>query len=495
MDSNRLFGLPRAKREAPSNSTGGTLKRPAWASLVSSRERALWWPSTEWSVEGSSLSCHSHRIAMKRSLVAVLLITAAGLLPVLLLGAHAPLIGRALGMGSQVFGTMVGAFFAVTGIASIQCGSATERRGWQWGIRVSAILLTVALLGPVLLPHLWTFAIVLIGLGSVGFALSVPASSLALTDQAPERHVATLFGIRQATVLVAAMVTGLSLNLTGAIGWRAVFAAFAIVPFVAAFVVPARPSSHPDDDPFRLKKPDVAPDNPAGRMKSSIADVRALALLTVGGGMATVAGPSLTAFLVLDLVDRGLTEGHAGSVLSLAAAVGIAVRIAAGLMIDRTSSAGFLPMVLLIGLGGLGFLGLALGSADLLVPSATLAYAAGWGWSGVFYYVLVAHFPAAPARATGLAQLGVTAGAALGPASFGWLAASAGYRAVWGATAGCLAVGLALLAVAGRRLGRPDSGGGVPAAAVDNVTPRNDCRDAGRKPCFSDHPHFRDAGL
>ena len=85
----------------------------------------------------------------------------------------------------------------------------------------------------------------------------------------------------------------------------------------------------------------------------------------------------------------------------------------------------------MLGVGTLGFVLLAAGARGLVVPGTLLAFAAGWGWPGLFNFAVVKTNADAPAAATGITQTGASGGAALGPLVFGLLAQAASYEAAW----------------------------------------------------------------
>jgi len=94
---------------------------------------------------------------------------------------------------------------------------------------------------------------------------------------------------------------------------------------------------------------------------------------------------------------------------------------------------------------------LATGSPALVVPGVLLAFAAGWGWPGLFNFAVVKSNPGAPAAATGVTQTGASGGAAVGPVLFGLVVEAAGYGTAW-LFSGALAL-IALVAIlAGRRM-------------------------------------------
>ena len=101
--------------------------------------------------------------------------------------------------------------------------------------------------------------------------------------------------------------------------------------------------------------------------------------------------------------------------------------------------------------GVAGFAMLATGEAALILPGALLAFAAGWGWPGLFNFAVVKTSPGAPAAATGVTQTGASGGAALGPLIFGLVVEAASYDVAW-LVSGAIALGALAAILAGRRM-------------------------------------------
>jgi len=93
---------------------------------------------------------------------------------------------------------------------------------------------------------------------------------------------------------------------------------------------------------------------------------------------------------------------------------------------------------------------LATGNSRLLVFAALVGYGIGWGWAGLFNFAVASTHRTAPGRATGLTQVGASAGACLGPLVFGLTAARFGYPPAWIGAALLLLVA-ALMILIGRR--------------------------------------------
>jgi hypothetical protein len=104
---------------------------------------------------------------------------------------------------------------------------------------------------------------------------------------------------------------------------------------------------------------------------------------------------------------------------------------------------------------------LATGSPALVVPGVLLAFAAGWGWPGLFNFAVVRSNPGAPAAATGVTQTGASGGAAVGPVLFGVVVEAAGYGTAW-LVSGALALAALVAILAGRRRSCGDGPPGRP---------------------------------
>jgi predicted MFS family arabinose efflux permease len=66
-----------------------------------------------------------------------------------------------------------------------------------------------------------------------------------------------------------------------------------------------------------------------------------------------------------------------------------------------------------------------------ILVAVVLGYGFGWGWNGLLMYTIVLIRPRTPAAATGIVQVGNSAGAAAGPLAFGLIANQFGFQAAW----------------------------------------------------------------
>ena len=78
-----------------------------------------------------------------------------------------------------------------------------------------------------------------------------------------------------------------------------------------------------------------------------------------------------------------------------------------------------------------------------------MAFALGWGWTGLFIYGVVRLFPGAEGSVTGILQTGGLLGAAAGPVVFGLTIEAMTFAVAWyGVAGGTLLTALIILAAA-----------------------------------------------
>lgn len=178
--------------------------------------------------------------------------------------------------------------------------------------------------------------------------------------------------------------------------------------------------------------------------------------LVVLAGVAALAifgAQSLGAFLVSFAVEIGIAEAAAGWLLAASSVAGIASRITSGWIIDRHGRGGPRPgwglrgVVVLLVLGAAGYGLLSTQIPLLALAAAPLAFAGGWGWSGLLTYAVVEANPATPAASTGIIQTGIFVGGTLGPPLFGAIVQAVSYRAAWLAAGAAALAALAVLIV------------------------------------------------
>ncbi|WP_018333363.1 MFS transporter [Actinomycetospora chiangmaiensis] len=140
-------------------------------------------------------------------------------------------------------------------------------------------------------------------------------------------------------------------------------------------------------------------------------------------------------------VDRGVSPGLAGLVLTMGSVVGLVMRVFLGWLADRRDEAGAATgrrpgghVAVVAGCllaGAVGLVLLALPRPVALVVGVVLGFGLGWSWPGLLQFAVVRLNPEAPAAATAIVQVGVYAGGFLGPVGFGLLAGTVSFTAAW----------------------------------------------------------------
>ncbi len=158
------------------------------------------------------------------------------------------------------------------------------------------------------------------------------------------------------------------------------------------------------------------------------------------------------------LHHAGFAEGTSGLIAAAGSVVVMAVRITLGAWSDRTPRDAFPLVATMMMLGALGFGVMSSQGRAPLLAGGLVAYAAGWGWPGLFNLAIAQANPSGPAAASGVTQTGTYLGVATGPLLFGWLAEHVGYGAAFVSAAAGAALGAVCIVVGRRRV--------VPVAAA-----------------------------
>jgi MFS family permease len=357
-------------------------------------------------------------------------------LPTMLVGALAILIQRDLRFGEAELGAAVAVSFVSGAIVAVPAGRVVERLGPRRTTWLGLTFALVSLLGIGLVVRTWAVLVVFLLLAGIGITMVQLGVNLLVARAVPRAKQGLAYGAKQAAVPFASLLAGLALPVVGlTLGWQAAFVIAAVlVPLVA----------------WRM------PDAPAApRLRTEPANVSVpldgLVLLALGSALASAGGNSLPAFTVPSAVDRGMEPSQAGLVLAVGSFVGIVVRVLGGWLGDRLGRGSLLLVVGLIGLGAVGYVGLAVADHPLAVAVFTaLAFGGGWGWAGLILLAVARTSPTAPGRAMGIVQVGPMTGAVLGPLVFGTLAEHVAFGAAWAVMA-LVAVAAVVMILLSRR--------------------------------------------
>lgn len=361
--------------------------------------------------------------------------------PASLIGATAVQMRADLGFDERLLGLVIGLFFGTTSLFSTPGGRLAERIGPRRGLLLGTAMGTASLLGIAGLTHSLGGLVAFAAVGGAATGIALPAASLALVRGAPLRP-GLMFGMNQSAPPAASLLAGMAVpSISIQVGWRWAFVAASGLGVLALLLLPsdAAFSRPPPAAPYTgPRRPGVRP---------------GLRAVSVGVAFGSATAISMGAFLVSSSVAHGIAPGTAGVLLAVGSAVGVAARLVVGAVADRHATGHLRGVALMLAVGGLGYLGLAVGAPMVVAAAATvLAYGFGYGWSGLLFFSVARLNPDAPALAVGVVNTGATAGAGLGPPAFGLLVAATSYTVAWVAAAALSVIAAGSVARASHRL-------------------------------------------
>ncbi|BCB88596.1 hypothetical protein Psuf_059090 [Phytohabitans suffuscus] len=364
-----------------------------------------------------------------------------GTFPSYLMGTLAVSMGADLGFTTATLGLLTALRFLVAAASSAPLGRLAERIGAAHGLRIAAGTVAVLAAAVAAFVHdVWTLAVMLAMCG-LALGLVQPAADLWVARGISSDRQGFAFGVKQAAVPATALLAGLAVPaVLEPFGWRWVWALAAAFALLATLAVPLR------NNRTTTRRVTVHP--------PSDARFRPLIWLAATFAFGSVAVVSVTTFLVLAAVDQGMTEGTAGVLFAVSSVVGIVGRLLFGRLADRTDRDLLLVLALLQVLGAGVFVLLALVDSAWYFLAAPLAFAVGLGWPGVLMLATVRAYPAGPAAATSVVNIGAYLGSIGGPIGFGLIAVNWGFAAGWAYVVASLLVAAAA-ALAGRAALRP----------------------------------------
>lgn len=363
--------------------------------------------------------------AFSRVWPVVALGTMASALPAFLTGALGVQLRDEVGLSATDIGFAMAASFTTAAVCSAPMGRLAERLGPRRAFRLGLAGSVLAMLAVAAFARdVMSFCLLLAAAG-VANSLNQPSANLMLSAHIDESRLGLALAIKQSGMPAAALLGGAAVPAIAlTVGWQWAFVAAAGLAATAIVVMPSDPGgasgrnvSLGSRGSARASRPD---------MGTSL-----LVVYAVVGLLGATAAGAMVGFITSGAEESGLDPGVAGLVLSSGSAVGVASRLYQGWEADRR---GLLPIgrvVWLFALGGLGVLLLAVDAPVTYVVAPIPAFAFGWAWPGLFNLSVIRNNPSAPAAATGISQVGVFVGAALGPALGGLIIDNYGYRLLW----------------------------------------------------------------
>jgi MFS family permease len=370
-----------------------------------------------------------------RAAIGAVTTTTASVLPVFLTGALTVQLSAELGFDPAGLGVVVALYFGISALAALPGGWLVERYGAGPTSRAAVIGVAVAMGAIAAFATSYAALVTLLLCCAWCNVLGQLSSNLTLARHVPAARLGLSFGIKQAAIPVATLLSGVAVPAVAlTVGWRWAYAIGSGLALCALL---------------------IAPRDAAGRQRRTATPgeraTGALSVIGLAAGLGAGAATALGIFLVAAAVDRGISPGLAGLTLTMGSVVGLTLRLVNGWLADRRSG-GHVAVVagsLVLGAGGLALL--AAPGPIALVVGTVLAFGLGWSWPGLLQFAVVRLHPSAPAAATSIVQVGVYGGGFFGPIGFGFIAAHASFPMAWltGAVSMLLAGGLMVL---GRRM-------------------------------------------
>lgn len=371
-----------------------------------------------------------------------ILLASFAVIPAFLTGSMAVGIRAEFGLGPAALGFAIAWFFVTTSVMTTTLGRLADGVASRTSLTLGASLSAVALLA-IGAAQNYLMLVLALTLGGIANATSQPAVNAALSRRIPAERLGLAFGVKQSAIPAATLLGGLAVPTLGVwVGWRGTFAIASGLAVIGAIVVWS--TGDRTERPARRRRLPL---------RTAQANLDSLIILTFGGLLAAAASTSLGAFMVDAAVESGIAESRAGLIAAVASGIGLASRVFIGWYADQHPLTSRYRMItLLVVMGVPGFLLLATGIPVLYLTGATLAYAAGWGWTGLFHYTVVSQNPTMPATSTGVIQTGLSFGAGMGPLVMGAVSQAFGYPTGWLTAAGLGITGAAFFAYGRRHL-------------------------------------------
>lgn len=371
--------------------------------------------------------------------------------PIFLVSALSPMISDDVGLDEAVIGVAMAVYMLAGATVSVPLGRMIDRRGATVALRTGLVIVSVIGIGITVTVRGGGALIAWMILGGISIGFVDNGSARVISAVTPLRRQGLAFGIKEAAIPAAAMLAGTIVPILGdRVGWRVGFVGAAMLAAAVAFIVPRgidQPQNvHDRAAPNRIMHDATGTESTSsGDVSAATAARGALVGLALAAGLGGAAASAAATFLVSSSVDAGFSPGAAGTLLAVASAAGISVRVLLGVAADRMRDSELAILVTALLLGAVGIIGLAFGSGTTLVLAAILALGAGWGWTGLMFFAAVRMVPAAPARAASTVLVGLAGGGGAGPLLFGPLVTSAGFTPAWIVTAMVMVIAASLV--------------------------------------------------
>jgi MFS family permease len=402
------------------------------------------------------------RVVLHPAVLAALAASVVSVLPIYLVGAMAVQLRVDLELTASQVGAAALWYFLAAAVGSLRAGRMVEAVGARVGLMCAGLMTAAAMVGVAASGQVWSVALSFLAVAGVANAVAQPAANLMLARVLPPSHRGLGFGIKQSAIPSATLLGGLFVPVFAlTVGWRWGFM-FGAVLSLGAVVVVGRHGA------------ECRPEQTASAPIRSDVPLRPLLVMGVAAGLGSATAVALGTFYVGSTVAAGFSPTWAGLLFAAGSLVGIVVRIGLGLLADLRPSRHLLRVSAMFAASGAGFLLLTLQWPATVLLGTAVAFGAGMGWQGLFVHSLVRQSPNTPAFTTGVVQILVSLGSALGPPLLGAVVDGASYAVGW-MVAAVMAVAACLILLVGRRMalaGRTAQDSASPSAAEDGPSAR-----------------------
>jgi len=370
----------------------------------------------------------SHSSHSSNTVIAVAIAAAVSVaLPGFLVGGLSVQIRGEFGVAEGRYGWAMSTYFLAATAGSIVLGRLAQIIGPRRQLTLALLGAAVVDLCIALFANEFGYLIAFLAIAGLCNAAAQTAVNLGLT-QAGLPRLGLALAVKQSGMPAASMLSGVAVPAIAlTLGWRWAFVVAATVALIALVGVQQTISSSAPQLATQ-KAPSQSPLNAL-----VIAGVAAM-FLSFGAG-------ALNAWVVESGVDAGLGKGAAGLMLSIGAALGIAIRVGWGMQLDRMSWHPFVIAGAMVFGGAIGAIGLTSRSAPIHIIATLIAFSGGWIWPVFLNFGVVRANEGNAASATGVTQTGVYLGVFIAPLTAGAIIERSGYSMMWTITAITMAVG------------------------------------------------------
>ncbi|SHG24445.1 MFS transporter [Streptoalloteichus hindustanus] len=350
--------------------------------------------------------------------VAVALTATATVVPGFTVGALATAISADLAVSRGALGLAMSAFYAATALGSPLATRLAARLPVPAVLRLAALVASATMLvisqatGAAML----TAALVVGGLGN---ALVQPAAGRLIAARVPTHRRSLAAGVVGAALGAATLVPGLLVAFVlPAHGWRTAMLVAGLLALAPVVLAPLSRGEHRTEVSTAARR-EEGTTPPAIR--------RVLVLWAVAAALSATGNNAVASYFVQLGDHSGLSTAVTGNLLSLSALLAIAVRLVAGALTDRAPRHNPVVITAMMLLGAVGLGLVAVGTPGTFVLGAVLAFAAGWGWTGLLLATTLRLLPGRAASAGHTVQVGIYTGATVAPFAFGALSSALGF--------------------------------------------------------------------